>query len=356
MLVIRPIRNKDLDALYGMAEEAGVGVTSLPANRDLLARRIALAEDAIEQRVAPEHARYLFAMEDLDTGRCAGVCGIDARVGLDDVWYNYRVSTMVNASSELGIHVQTPTLFLTNDMTNCSELCSLYLAEPYRQGGNGLFLSRCRSLFLADFQEFFSDKIFAEMRGYSDEEGRSPFWEALGRRFFSMEFQDADYLTGLGNKSFIAELMPKNPIYLPLLPKAAREVIGKVHDNTRPALHMLEEEGFNFNGLVDIFDGGPVLEAFIRNIRAVRESFNRHALVSRQEVETPLTADNTVLVSNGSFRDFRVIRLPASCVKADTISIPAKAAQALQISSGDVVRIVSLKDKHVANVPKRRFS
>jgi len=355
MLVIRPVTKADHDELYRMAEAVGTGFTSLPANHELISQRISRSEAAFEQEVAPEHAKYMFVMEDTDNGRCVGICAIEARVGLDDVWYNYRVSTMVNASSEMGIHVQTPTLYLTNDMTDCTELCSLFLTEPYRHSGNGLFLSRCRSLFVAEFRHMFADKVFAEMRGVSDAEGRSPFWEALGRRFFDMDFGEADYLTGIGQKSFIAELMPKYPIYLPLLPESARAVVGKVHDNTRPAVRMLEAEGFNFSGVVDIFDAGPVVEAFLHNIRAVRESFNRHVLVSRQPHVQPDDANNTIMVSNGSFRDFRAIALPVSAVKADTVSIPAEVAEALKVSSGDVVRIARLKGESSQNsMPNRR--
>ena len=194
-------------------------------------------------------------------------------------------------------------------------------------------------MFLADFQDYFSDRIFAEMRGVSDANGRSPFWESLGRRFFNMEFSDADYLTGIGRKSFIAELMPKYPIYLPLLSPAAREVVGRVHESTRPALRMLEEEGFNYSGLVDIFDAGPVVEGFVHNIRAVRDSYKRHVLVSRQDIPRDVPPGQLVMVSNRSFRDFRVTTVPASCVKADTISLPAHIAEGLKVSSGDVVRI-----------------
>lgn len=356
MLVIRPIGRADHDELYRMAEAVGTGFTSLPANHELISQRISRSEAAFEQQVSPEHAKYLFVMEDTANGNCVGICGIEARVGLEDVWYNYRLSTMVNASAEMGIHVQTPTLYLTNDMTNCTELCSLFLTEPYRHSGNGLFLSRCRSLFLAEFHHLFADRVFAEMRGVSDAEGRSPFWEALGRRFFDMEFMQADYLTGIGRKSFIAELMPKYPIYLPLLPEDARAVVGRVHDNTRPALRMLEAEGFNFGGVVDIFDAGPVVEAFVRNIRAVRESFNRHVLVSRKPGPEPADPDNMVMVCNSSLRDFRAIALPASSVRADTISIPTEVAESLLVSSGDVVRIARLKGQpSPTEAPNRRL-
>lgn len=344
MLVIRPIEDRDLDDLYTMAQGAGKGLTSLPANRELLQRKIQRARDTFRQRSAPEAGMYLFALEDTELDRCVGISGIEARVGLEEVFYNYRLSTTVNASRELGVHVRTPTLHLTNDMTDTSEICSLLLSDSHRRGGNGLLLSRCRFMYLDDFRNHFSEKVFAEMRGMSDQDGRSPLWDALGRRFFDMDFSEADYLSGVGNKSFIAELMPKFPIYLPLLPEAARAVIGRVHDNTAPALRMLQSEGFNFNGLVDIFDGGPVVEAFVHNIRTVRESISRHVLISRKPIDLDVPAEQRVMITNRSFRDFRVTTLPMACIASDTVSVPPAVADVLRVSSGDRVRLAPLKD------------
>ncbi|EMP55282.1 arginine N-succinyltransferase subunit beta [Marinobacter santoriniensis NKSG1] len=344
MLLIRPLQDKDLDDLYTMALNAGKGLTTLPADRELLARKIGHARETFNQRCAPEAGLYLFALEDTESGRTVGISGIQARVGLDEVFYNYRLSLTVNASRELDVHVRTPTLHLSNDMTDTSEICSLLLSDDYKGGGNGLLLSRCRFMYLDEFRKHFSEKVFAEMRGVSDESGRSPLWDALGCKFFDMPFSEADTLSGLGNKSFIAELMPKYPIYLPMLPDSARSVIGRVHQNTAPALKMLQAEGFNFNGLVDIFDGGPVVEAFVHNIRTVRESINRYVLVTHKPMDLDVPPGERVMVSNRAFRDFRVTTLPASCIGPDTVSLPEDVARALQVESGDSVRLAPLKE------------
>ena len=352
MLLIRPLQTGDLDDLYAMAENAGKGLTTLPADRELLQRKIDRTRDSFSQRSAPEAGLYLFALEDTETGKTVGISGIEARVGLEEVFYNYRLSLTVNASRELGVHVRTPTLHLSNDMTDTTEICSLLLANDYQGGGNGLLLSRCRFMFLDDFRKHFSDKVFAEMRGVSDASGQSPLWDALGSKFFDMEFSQADRLSGLGNKAFIAELMPKYPIYLPMLPESARAVIGRVHDNTRPALKMLEAEGFNFNGMVDIFDGGPVVEAFIHNIRSIRESVNRHAMVVSKPVDLDVPPEQRVMISNRSFRDFRVTTIPVDCIEPDTIRLPRDVADALRVESGDPVRLAPLKDQ--LRIPHRR--
>ncbi|AZZ93555.1 arginine N-succinyltransferase [Hahella sp. KA22] len=343
MMIIRPISSKDLDAVYELAKSAGIGVTTLPANRELLSQRIEESERSFSERIEQEHAYYMFGLEDTKAGTIVGVSAIKARVGLDEVWYNYRVSTTVNASKELGIHKQTPTLYLTNDMTNCSEICTLFLHEKYRNSFNGQLLSKCRFLFLADFSERFSNKIFAEMRGYTNAQGESPFWEDLGRKFFSLEFSQADYLSGIGNKAFIAELMPKYPIYVPFFSQEARDVIGQVHEHTRPALAMLESEGFNFNGLVDIFDAGPLVESFVHGIRSVRDSAKRFVMPVQKtgvdEIAEPY------MISNRSFSNFRVGLLDSDQIKSDTVSLNHDLMDHLQLGAGDTVRVVALKAK-----------
>jgi len=343
MIIIRPIEKKDLADLLAMAKNAGSGLTTLPANEELLLAKIEASEASFRQETEENLRFYMLALEDTEADCIAGVCGIEAAVGLTDVWYNYRVSTTVNASSELGVHKQTPTLFLTNDMTGCSELCSLFLSADYRQGNNGRLLSKSRFLFLAQFPQLFHQKVFAEMRGYSDEEGVSPFWESLGRKFFSLDFTYADYLTGVGQKSFIAELMPKYPIYLPFLSDDAQATVGKTHDNTRPALAMLKSEGFNFNGLVDIFDAGPLVEAFVDNIRAVRQS----RLVTVEIGVAPAFDDSDrdpLLVSNTRYQDFRVALFNKSSLVGKRLLINQEQATQLKVSTGEQVRVVSLRE------------
>lgn len=343
MMLIRPVTRDDLDNLYEMASQAGIGVTTLPANRELLATRIENSELSFAGEVEPAQGSYMLALEDTLKKQIVGVSGIAARVGLNDVWYNYRVTKTVNASKKLGLHIQIPTLQLSNDMTNCTEICSLFLSKDYRNGFNGPLLSKSRFLFLADFPEFFSSKIFAEMRGYTDQQGNSPFWENLGRKFFGMEFKKADYLTGLGDKSFIAELMPKNPIFIPFFEQAAQDVIGKVHPQTKPALAMLEREGFNYNGMVDIFDAGPLVEAFTGNIRAIRESRTYHVselqLASELEPDVGLTP---CMVSSRSFAEFRVGLINAEQISQDTVILSREMQSQLAVKPGDEVRAVAL--------------
>lgn len=334
-MIVRSVRAGDLPALIDLARSTGTGLTTLPANEARLAYRVGRAEKTFRGEAERGDCDYMFVLED-DDGRVLGISAIAGGVGLRESWYNYRVGLTVCASQELNIHRQVPTLFLANDLTGHSELCSLFLHADHRSGLNGRLLSKARFLFIAEFREQFGDKIIAEMRGVSDEEGRSPFWECLGRHFFRMEFSQADYLTGVGNKAFIAELMPKFPLYTCFLSEAAREVIARVHPDTEPALSMLKSEGFSYQGYVDIFDAGPAIEAETAKIRAIRDS---QLLVLA--IGTPGDDAPVYLVHNRKREDCRITAARAR-MAAGTLVVDPLTARRLRLNVGDQVRAVAL--------------
>ena len=334
-MIVRPVRSADLPALIDLARSTGAGLTTLPANEERLAHRVGWAEKAFRGEAERADADYLFVLED-DAGKVVGISAVAGAVGLREPWYNYRVGLTVSASQELNIHRQVPTLFMANDLTGNSELCSLFLHADYRTGLNGRLLSKARFLFIAEFRELFGDKVIAEMRGMSDERGRSPFWESLGRHFFKMEFSQADYLTGVGNKAFIAELMPKFPLYTCFLSEDARAVIGRVHPDTEPALAMLKAEGFSYQGYVDIFDAGPAIEAETAKIRAVQGSQDLVLAIG-----TPGDDAEPFLVHNRKHQDCRITAAPAR-LAAGTLVVDPLTAKRLRLSAGDQVRAVPL--------------
>lgn len=340
MLLIRPIESTDYQALYSCAVESGHGFTSLPIDQDLLERRIERAQHAFAQPdiEQPGDEGYLFVMEDTESGEIAGVSGIEAAVGMSEAFWHYRLGKAVHYSEKLNIHNTLETLTLCNDYTGVSELCTLFLREPYRHSLNGRTLSRFRMLFLAQFKQRFSDWVIAEMRGVSDENGRSPFWEWLEKHFFSMDFPKADYLSGIGDKTFIAELMPRFPIYTSLLSDDAQQVIGKVHDNTRPALRLLESEGLRFRGFVDIFDAGPTVEAEVCNLRSVRNSRLLPVKVVEQGGQTELEPH---IVCNTSLTEFRAAQIQRH-PQSEVVELTAEQAQQMKVNTGDDVRVVAL--------------
>ncbi|PVZ16263.1 MULTISPECIES: arginine N-succinyltransferase [unclassified Pseudomonas] len=336
-MIVRPVRGSDLPALIELAHGAGAGtgLTTLPPNETRLAERVAAAERTFRGDADRADADYLFVLES-DGGEVVGISGIIAAVGQREPWYNYRVGLTVNASRELDIYREIPTLFLANDLTGNSELCSLFLRQDLRTGLNGRLLAKARLLFMAQFPELFGRRVMAEMRGMSDETGRSPFWESLGRHFFRMEFSQADYLTGVGNRAFIAELMPKFPLYTCFLSEAARAVIGRVHPESEPALAMLEAEGFSYQGYVDIFDAGPAVECETARIRAVRDS-----QVLILAVGTAGESAAPYLIHNRLREECRIVAAPAR-VAAGTLVVDPATAQRLRLYPGDQVRAVPL--------------
>ena len=337
-MIVRPVTSADLPALFDLARSTGTGLTTLPANEQRLQHRVSWAEKAFRGEAERADADYLFVLED-DDGKVVGISAVAGAVGLREPWYNYRVGLTVSASQELGIHREIPTLFLANDLTGQSELCSLFLHADHRTGLNGRLLSKARFLFIAEFRELFGDKVIAEMRGMSDSEGRSPFWESLGRHFFKMEFSQADYLTGVGNKSFIAELMPKFPLYTCFLSEEARAVIGRVHPDTEPALAMLKAEGFSYQGYVDIFDAGPAIEAPTDKIRPIADS---QTLVLA--IGTPGDDAEPFLIHNRKREECRITAAPAR-VAAGSLVVDAQTAKRLRLSAGASVRAVPLSGK-----------
>ena len=333
MKIIRPIAARDLPALLHMAQTAGAGFTSLPPDEAFLAAKIALSERSFAADVQQAgHERYMFVMEDMTTGEVGACCAIEAACGLDEAFYSYHVSITVHASRQMGIYNQIPTLYLSNDLTGTSVLCSLYMKPSFRGSGAGKLLSKCRFLFMGNHPKRFAHKVIAEMRGVSDDAGISPFWEALGRHFFSVEYTEAEHIVGMGNKAFIAELMPPHPIYTILLPQPAQQVMGRVHPQTAPALHLLEQEGFRYQGYIDIFDGGPAVECQLPDIRSIRTARALPVRIGQPQ------GGVSCLIANTQVGDFRCA-LAALAPENDSVTIDAALAAALRLSGGDIARV-----------------
>lgn len=340
MMIIRHAEHRDLDAIYILAEKSGIGLTSLPPNKEILLARITRTQKTLKGLVPEAEQGYLFVLEDTTSKSVVGVSAIEVAVGLTEPFYSYHVGTQVHASQNLDVYQTLDTLFLSNDLTGFSELCTLFLDSDFRANQNGKLLSKVRFLFIAAFQQRFKEKLIAEMRGYSDKNGKSPFWDALGHHFFNMDFATADYLSGIGQKAFIAELMPRFPVYVDLLPIDAKEMIGRVHEQTLPAFHVLQTEGMNYHGYIDIFDAGPTLEAKIKDLRAVEDSHLVNVLIL-PEVETTQIA---YLVANDDYQNYRAI-LVNNLVDQDILQLTVEQAKALNTKTGDKVRILLLNPK-----------
>ncbi|QSP94713.1 arginine N-succinyltransferase [Marinobacter salinisoli] len=355
-MLIRPIAHSDLDTLYQIAVESGPGFTSLMPDRDALTRKIEHSVASFNRSVStPGDEHYLFVLEDETTGEIMGTTGIEAAVGHAHPLYHFHRNTVTHHSRDLGLRHSVETLSRCNHYSGCTEVCSLYLRPEFRRPNAGKLLSRVRFLFMGLHPERFSDTVIAEMRGVSDDEGRSPFWDWMQAHFVDMEFAEVTRLISSGNTDFIEELMPSHPLYTCLLSPEAQGVLSEVHEKTRPALHMLTAEGFRHKGFVDLFDGGPTVECKLPDIRSVQES--EHWSVEIEQVPTNdfqkrsrTRFDSPLLVTNTETAGFRATVLTGASTRAGSRTLCLTPAQAkhLNLQNGSVCRVLPLTSQSKA--------
>ena len=331
---VRPAHENDLDALYELACMTGGGFTNLPPNRDALARRLAWSGESFSKEIkAPDNELYMLFLEEVETGRIGGTAALFSRVGVEWPFYSYKLGTVTQTSRELKRTFSTEVLYLVNDYNGASEVGGLFLHPELRTGGLGRLLARSRYLFIAQHRERFGDRVLAELRGYLTDDGGSPFWDGLGRTFFGMPFQEADQFNSMHGNQFIADLMPKHPIYVSMLPEAARNVIGRPHDSGIPAMKLLEAENFRFEGYIDIFDGGPTMSTRVDQVKTVRES--RAAPLA--EIADAADGLPRALLAAGRLTGFRSWMGHADWC-ADGLVLPKDQVECHKLNPGDEVR------------------
>jgi arginine N-succinyltransferase len=336
--VIRPAGPDDLRHLYEFAKLTGGGFTNLPPDRDALLAKLERSERAFgrdEPRGEVDDELFVLMLENLDTGEVRGTCQIFTHVGQKHPFYSYRLGTLTQHSRELSRTFRAEMLTLATDLEGSSEVGGLFLHPQERAGGLGLLLARSRYLFIRMHRERFAHRILAELRGVMDEAGGSPFWDGLAGRFFGMSFQEADQFNAIHGHQFIADLMPKHPIYTAMLTDAARSAIGLPHPSGRAAMRMLEKEGFRYEGYLDIFDGGPTMTAQTDQVRTIREAREQRAVAIDRD------GGEEALVARGRLRDFRCT---CGTVRA------AEGGVALSADAGRAIGAV--KDEAVWHVPR----
>jgi arginine N-succinyltransferase len=338
-MIIRPVQARDLESLSDLANRTSHGLTTLPKDPPLLAKRIRQSERSFADLddADPRGQLYLFVMEDPDSQRVIGTSGIVSKVGGFKPFYAFRVDEETQHSETLNCTRTHRVLYLIKEHDGPSEIGSLFLHPDYRGGGNGRLLSLSRFLFMAEFPNLFEKQVIAEMRGVIHDAGDSPFWDALGNHFFGMDYPNADMLS-LINKDFIEELMPRHPIYLDLLPAEAQAAVGEVHRNTRPARKLLESEGFRFQQYVDIFEAGPTLHVARDEIRCVRESRVRQVKAVENDLGDDAVACLVCTTSDWFRATTAMVRESESGVRIDR-----DAAKCLFLDIGQAIRIVETR-------------
>lgn len=337
MFIVRPVNSKDLDGIMDMLSLSGHGLTTLPKDAEVIKRKIEFSERCIKYRPErPNGESYLFVMEEVFSGRLVGVSGIISKIGGFEPYFFYRLKEREYISKMLGKRKMVKSLHVEKTHAGPAEICSLFLHPEFRNAQNGRLLSLARFLFLKENRDIFEDEIIAEMRGRVNKDGYSPFWEAVGRHFMDIDFVEADYLS-MKSKSFIEELLPNYPILVDLLPKKAQEVIGEVHKNTEPAKHILEKEGFKFNGYVGIFEPGPILHGQTDKLRIVKELKKKKVKkISKEKIKS----DTYILSKSGT--DFKCSMGPLDITDGG-ITVSEVTAAGLGLKINDEIWFSKLK-------------
>jgi arginine N-succinyltransferase len=332
---VRPATGEDFRAIYQMAKLTGGGFTNLPADRGTLVAKLDRSDKSFSRKEECQAADlYVFVLEDPKREKIRGTCQVFGQVGVVQPFYSYHVSTLTQTSPELGKTFRTQMVSLTTDLEGSSEVGGLFLHPEMRASGLGALLARSRYLFMKLHRERFGERTLAELRGVMDEAGNAPFWDGLAGRFFGMTFPEADEFNAVHGTRFIADLMPKTPIYVDLLADSAKAVMGQPHPSGRAALRMLEAEGFTFDRYIDIFDGGPTVTAQTDQIRTVRDARGETV------VEIGEGGPTKVLAASGSLKNFRAACASVKRVPKKGICLDREAAELLEVDVGDSVVMV----------------
>ncbi|MEA3080723.1 MAG: arginine N-succinyltransferase [Sphingomonadales bacterium] len=332
---VRPATGEDFRAIYQMAKLTGGGFTNLPADRGTLIAKLDRSDKSFARKEDCQAADlYVFVLEDPKREKIRGTCQVFGQIGVVQPFYSYHLGTLTQTSPELGKTFRNQMLTLTTDLEGSSEVGGLFLHPEMRASGLGALLARSRYLFMKLHRARFGDRTLAELRGVMDEAGNAPFWDGLAGRFFGMTFPEADEFNAVHGTRFIADLMPKTPIYVDLLADSAKAVMGQPHPSGRAALRMLETEGFTFDRYIDIFDGGPTVTAPTDQIRTIREARTETI------VEIGEAGPGQMLVAAGNLTDFRAACASVKKLSKKGICIDREAAELLEVEVGDKVVMV----------------
>lgn len=331
---IRAAAPDDLRALYELSKLTGGGFTNLPADKGTLEAKLAKSQAGFEREGENQaDDLFLFVLENVATKAIRGTCQIFGKVGNDVPFYSYRISTLTQKSEALGRIFRNQTLSLCTDLEGSSEVGGLFLHPHERAGGLGMLLARSRYLFMKQHRPRFGPRVLAELRGVMDQAGNAPFWDALAGRFFGMSFPEADEFNAVNGTQFIADLMPKTPIYVAMLPDSAISVMGQPHPTGRAALRMLETEGFQYECYIDIFDGGPTVTVATDKIRTIEKSdWLRYAGAPQ-----PGGKGETMVLASGRLERFVACYGQAQRGSDGEIYLDDQTAELLRLDGGDNV-------------------
>jgi len=351
MLFVRAATLADLDALAHMARAAQPVLHSLPHDRAALEARIAQSVDAFHAGVAcPGEESYLFVLEDRDTGRLVGTSGIIAAAGYPEPFYAFRNDALIHASRELHVNRKIHALTMSHELTGRTRLAGFYVDPSLEGDAAAHLISRARMMYVAMNRRRFTSEVFSLLPGVTDASGVSPFWEAVGRKFFGRDFREIEVASGGRSRTFIAEVMPAYPLYVPLLPESAQRVLGEPDPHALLAYDIHRQEGFEPDRYVDIFDAGPVLTAQVdrtasvlgNETRVVRDAVGAGAGIAYLVASEPARGDFRCAVA--MLPPLSALMPPDALLEAPPEApLDASTRAALGVRDGDTAHCVPLR-------------
>ena len=338
MFLVRPAKLDDLDLLLKLART--VHFVNLPPDKDVIAGKILRSRKSFAGEYDQDERQrlFMFCLEDTQTGNLIGSSMIVCCVSWPGHPHTYlKVRRREFYSDDLQGGQVHLTLEFETDETGPSELGGLILAPGYRGHPEklGKTLSMIRFHYIGLHPDQFSERLLAEMMGRITPDSRNLLWDYLGRRFINLSYKEAD-LFCQRSKEFMTSLFPPGEIYASLLPPEARNLIGKVGDDTRPARAMLEKQGFRYEGDIDPFDGGPYLEALRDEIPLVRSTGTFSLGTTGGD-----GFDRIGIVSCNGDLGFRAVRSEYR-VEGDSVILPQESADTLGVASQDPIGITPL--------------
>lgn len=346
--LVRGVQPDDLDDLLLLARQ--FPLLNLPADKKIISEKIEVSRAAFSGELPREEAKFVFIVEDLEQGVVAGSSQIVAKHGVPgEPIYSFEILKKERFSRDLGVGFIHQILRLKINEDGPSEIGGLVVDHSYRSRPEkvGKLVSLARFLYIGMHPDRFEDSLYAQMAPPLTEEGRSEFWEALGRRFTGMPYQEADLLSQK-NKEFIRSLFPEEDIYLCLLDSKARLVLGRVSQETQPALHLLESIGFSYMNEVDPFDGGPHLGAKAKNISLVKNAKMLRVSTKRPK---PFLQQGLLAITKGN----QFFAGASACsIEGDEIFLPEKTEKMMKVESGETVYFTPVQSTKSKGRPSAR--
>ncbi len=358
MYLIRETLPDDATTLLKLAKM--VHFINLPADKEIISGKIARSATCFEQAASMEGKRaaprapgrggggglasaiesselFMFALEDTETGSLLGTSQLVSSMGgpgAPNVSFQLERREKFSSDLQVGTTQMVARLYL--DETGPTEIGGLILQPSFRGHKRklGRFLSLVRFHFIGLHRRLFADRIVAEMMAPITPDGRNTLWEYLGRRFIPLSYEEADRFCQ-HSKEFMTSLLPRDEIYLSLLPAEARRIVGQVGPETAPARRMLEKLGFASCDRIDPFDGGPHLEAMTDEIELVAST--RFATVGASTVRANECTHRGILSVLDQDGGFRALEEAYRADRNGKVSLTRAVQRQLEVEPGGTV-------------------